>query len=193
VIAIHFFRIKDALAAEFERDGAALADRHRAVEAGGAAGMAGSAHLLDLDPDRVLVAIDAHLDDALGPEVSPFRHSARRVRLKYHASPVAMVFASASAFMCATISTSPERASVATQVMSPSASNFGVNAVPSSSSAAAPGGGNVVFSGMSARHPGRAKGASPESITTERAGLVWSIAWTPSVTMDSSPRCARPQ
>src|SRR5579862_1159003 len=73
------------------------------------------------------------------PDVSPFFHSARRERLKYHASPVAMVFASASAFMCATISTSPETASVATQVTSPSASNFGVSAVPSSSAALVPG------------------------------------------------------
>src|ERR1700685_363590 len=73
------------------------------------------------------------------PQVSPFFHSARRERLKYHASPVAMVFASASAFMCATISTSPEATSVATQVTSPSASNFGVNAKPSSRSALVPG------------------------------------------------------
>src|SRR5580704_2676503 len=74
------------------------------------------------------------------PEDSPFFHSARRERLKYHASPVAMVFANASAFMCATISTSPETASVATQVTSPSASNFGVSAKPSSRSALVPGG-----------------------------------------------------
>src|ERR1700691_1469585 len=74
------------------------------------------------------------------PEVSPFLHSARRERLKYHASSVARVFASASAFMCATISTSPETTSVATQVTSPSASNFGVSAKPSSRSALVPGG-----------------------------------------------------
>src|SRR6202051_4935781 len=73
-------------------------------------------------------------------DVPPFSHSARRERLKYHASPLAMVFASASAFMCATISTSPETASVATQVTSPSASNFGVSAAPSSRSALVPGG-----------------------------------------------------
>src|ERR1700683_3386621 len=74
------------------------------------------------------------------PEVSPFFHNAWRERLKYHASPVAMVFASACAFMCATISTSPDAASVATQVTSPSASNFGVSAKPSSSAALVPGG-----------------------------------------------------
>src|SRR4029077_8120857 len=51
-----------------------------------------------------------------------------------------MVFASAGAFMCATISTSPDAASVATQVTSPSASNFGVSAKPSSRSALVPGG-----------------------------------------------------
>src|ERR1700761_6719532 len=43
-----------------------------------------------------------------------------------------MVRLSASASMCATISTSPLAASVATQVTSPSASNFGVRARPSS-------------------------------------------------------------
>src|SRR5262245_65559865 len=77
------------------------------------------------------------------PEVSPLRHSARRERLKYQASPVAMVRSSACAFMCATMSTSPERASVATQVTRPSASNFGANARPSSTSSVEPGLGNM--------------------------------------------------
>src|SRR6516164_620555 len=45
-------------------------------------------------------------------------------------------FAHASPFICATISTSPDFASVATAAMSPLASNLGVSAVPSSSSAA---------------------------------------------------------
>src|SRR6266849_3636044 len=54
-----------------------------------------------------------------------------------------MVCCSAWAFMCATISTSPERASVATQVMSPSASNFGANARPSSTSSVEPRWANV--------------------------------------------------
>src|SRR5438046_6303106 len=40
--------------------------------------------------------------------------------------------------MCATISTSPEPISVATQVTSPSASNFGANALPSSTSSVEP-------------------------------------------------------
>src|SRR5208282_4659992 len=59
-----------------------------------------------------------------------------------------MVLASASAFMCATISTSPEAASVATQVTRPSAPNFGVSAAPSSRSATVPGGAKGVLSGI---------------------------------------------
>src|SRR5665213_2666930 len=49
-----------------------------------------------------------------------------------------MVLASASAFICATISTSPEAASVATAVIRPSASNLGAKAKPSSTSAGEP-------------------------------------------------------
>ena len=96
--------------------------------------MAGAgALLLDPDPHRVLIAVDAHLDDALHMAGdSPLRQSARRERLKYQASPVAMVRCKACAFMWATISTSPERASVATQVTSPSASNLGAKTAPSS-------------------------------------------------------------
>src|SRR5262245_38850261 len=45
--------------------------------------------------------------------------------------------------MCATISTSPDCASVATQVTSPSASNFGVKARPSSTSLVEPGAANA--------------------------------------------------
>src|SRR5215467_11211178 len=47
-----------------------------------------------------------------------------------------MVLRSASSFMCATISRSPDLASVTTAVMSPLASNFGLNARPSSMSCA---------------------------------------------------------
>src|SRR5882757_867376 len=68
------------------------------------------------------------------PEVSPLRHNALRERLKYQASPVAMVLRRASSFICATISTSPFAASVATQVTRPAASNLGWNASPSSRS-----------------------------------------------------------
>src|SRR6516164_8085304 len=79
------------------------------------------------------------------PEDSPLRQSERRERLKYQASPVAIVRCRASAFMCATISTSPEPASVATQVTSPSASNFGHNVRPSSTSCVGPGAGKNGF------------------------------------------------
>jgi hypothetical protein len=48
-----------------------------------------------------------------------------RERLKYQASPVAIVRRSASSFMWATINTSPVAASVATQVTRPDASNLG--------------------------------------------------------------------
>src|SRR5262245_4064404 len=72
------------------------------------------------------------------PEDSPLRQSVRRLRLKYQACPVAIVRRKASAFMWATINTSPDRASVATQMTSPSASNFGANVRPSSTSAVEP-------------------------------------------------------
>src|SRR4051794_36234206 len=75
------------------------------------------------------------------PELSPLRHSAPRERLKYQASPLAIVRRSASAFMCATIRTSPDVASVVTQVTSPSASNFGDSSAPSSTSWVEPRGG----------------------------------------------------
>src|SRR6185436_13686795 len=54
-----------------------------------------------------------------------------------------MVRASASAFMCATMSTSPLAASVATQVTSPSASNLGASARPSSTACVVPGSENA--------------------------------------------------
>src|SRR5215470_4629123 len=76
------------------------------------------------------------------PEVSPLCQSAWRDRLKYQASPVSMVRASAAAFICATISTSPFAASVATQITNPFASNLGASVRPSSTSAAEPGGAN---------------------------------------------------
>src|ERR1700754_798946 len=44
----------------------ALAFADRAVEARAPPGVAGRARLLDLDPDRVLVAVHSHLDHALG-------------------------------------------------------------------------------------------------------------------------------
>ena len=105
------------------------------VETRASPGVTGSPDLLDLDPDRVLVAVHAHLDHALGVAgVSPLRQSALRERLKYQASPLAIVLRRASSFMCATIRTSPVAASVATQVTRPDASNLGWNANPSSRS-----------------------------------------------------------
>ena len=65
-VPIHRFRIEHAFVAELERDRASLAERHRTIKTGAAAGMAGAARLLDFDPDRILIAIDAHLDDVLG-------------------------------------------------------------------------------------------------------------------------------
>src|SRR3954469_22486777 len=49
-----------------------------------------------------------------------------------------MVLLSASVFICATMSTSPERVSVTTHVTNPFASNFGANARPSSTSSVEP-------------------------------------------------------
>src|SRR5450759_731032 len=55
----------------------ALGSRHLAIEARAAAGVARGAGLLDQDPDRVLIAIQAHLDHALdmagGLALSPQR------------------------------------------------------------------------------------------------------------------------
>src|SRR5580704_834345 len=62
---IRRLRIEYALVAEFERYRPRLAERHRAIKARAAAGVAGAGDLLDLDPDSILVAVDAHLDDAL--------------------------------------------------------------------------------------------------------------------------------
>src|SRR5262245_51912332 len=51
--------------AKFKRDGTGP-QRHRTVKAGATAGVAGARPaLLDLDPDRVLIAVDPHLGDAL--------------------------------------------------------------------------------------------------------------------------------
>ena len=52
--------------AEFERHRAGLAERHRAVKARTPSGVTGARPLLvDLQPDRVLIAIDPQFDDAL--------------------------------------------------------------------------------------------------------------------------------
>src|SRR5579864_4354613 len=63
---IRRLRIEHALVAEFERHSASLTERHGAIKARAAAGVASAGDLLDLDPHRVLVAIDAHFDHTLG-------------------------------------------------------------------------------------------------------------------------------
>ena len=56
------------------------------------------------------------------PEVSPLRHSSPRERLQKCTSPVSRVRASASAFMYASVSTSPVPASCITHGTRPSES-----------------------------------------------------------------------
>src|ERR1700730_9219940 len=67
--AVHLVRIKCLLGiAEFEPDGGvgAATERHRAIEARAPPGVASAEPgLLHLDPDRILVAVEAHLHDAL--------------------------------------------------------------------------------------------------------------------------------
>ena len=63
------------------------------------------------------------------PEVSPFFQSLPRLRDQKVASPLSSVAWSASAFMCATMSTVPSGA-VQTAVIRPAASYFGSSKVP---------------------------------------------------------------
>src|SRR5262245_8079486 len=69
-LPIHLRRVEHLVGvAEVEDQAAevALLERDRAVEAADAPGVAGAgADLLDAQPQRVLVAVDPHLDDALG-------------------------------------------------------------------------------------------------------------------------------
>ena len=93
------------------RDGARPAERHGAVEARAPPGVAGARPgLLDLDPHGVLIAVDAHLDHALGVAgglaLAPQRARASGCSTRPRRSRSCA--RSASAFMCATISTSPE-------------------------------------------------------------------------------------
>ncbi len=60
------------------------------------------------------------------PDVSPLRHSAPRERDQKCACPVACVRSIASAFICATINSTPVSASVTIAVTSPAASNRGM-------------------------------------------------------------------
>ena len=89
-----------------------------------AASVAGDVHL---EPDACW-ARSTRISTTLWiwPLVAPLCQSSARERDQYQASPVSMVRASASAFMWATISSSPVSASVVTQVTRPSAPKRGV-------------------------------------------------------------------
>src|SRR4051812_45202409 len=106
----------------------AFAFANRAVEARATAGVAGCPRLLDLDPHRVLVAVHPHLDHALGV-AGGLALAPQRIARAAEIPGVAAFDCPAQrlAFMCATISTSPLAASVATQVTRPAASNLGWN------------------------------------------------------------------
>ena len=90
------------------------------------------------------------------PLSSPLRHSFLRDRLQNQPCPVSMVRASASAFMWATISTSPLSASTAIATIRPSASNFGASSVPVST---------VSSSGRAAKGKGQRSSAVSPSIS----------------------------
>src|ERR1051325_8251110 len=76
-----------------------------------------------------------------------------------------MVRLSASAFICATISTSPDAASVVTQVTRPSALNLGLRTRPSSVSFAEPESGKGAGS---CKKPSPRQAASPRSAADQR-------------------------
>ena len=113
--------------AEFERHRAGLPERHGAVEARAPPGVAGArARLLDLEPDRVLVAVDAHLDDALDV-AGAFALLPQRLARAAEVPGLAGLdgLAPAPRRSCARPSARRRSsASVTTQVTSPSASNL---------------------------------------------------------------------
>src|SRR5690606_8356652 len=102
------------------------------------------------------------------PEVSPFFHRLRRERDQKCAMPLSSVSRSASAFMWATISSSPPVAAVTTAVISPSGPKRGVNISPVSSSWAGAGGDRKEASDMAG-----SVGAHAHQI--EEAGLLLEI------------------
>src|SRR5712671_2144686 len=69
IVAVDRVRIERLLGAakiHHERSVGRLAERHRAIETRASPGVAGArSRLLDLDPDGVLIAIDAHFENAL--------------------------------------------------------------------------------------------------------------------------------
>ena len=97
--------------------------QHVGVEAAVITGVAGAAHLIDLEQHRVAVAVQPHRVHVLGVpgRLAPLTHCSPRDREKYVASRVASVRASASSSIQATISTSPVPRSCATAVNRPSA------------------------------------------------------------------------
>src|SRR4029077_18551215 len=142
--------------------------------------MAGAAHLLDLDPDRVLVAIDAHLDDALGVArglALPPQHAARaaeipslpggdglRQRLGVHVRDHRHV---ARAGVGRDAGDEPVGVEFGRQRRAFLKLYCGARRRE-----------GCVFRHIQPVIRGSRAAASPESITTERAELVWSIAWT---------------
>src|ERR1700749_2071445 len=66
LLPIHGLRIEHLVSIDECQLRAAVAAVDLAVETRAPAGVAGSADLLDLDPDRVLVAVHPHFDHALG-------------------------------------------------------------------------------------------------------------------------------
>src|ERR1700689_3027752 len=64
-LAVNFCGVERKLVAKFQGDRSRFSDGHGPIETRVAAGVTCATSLLNLDPDRVLVAIDAHLDDAL--------------------------------------------------------------------------------------------------------------------------------
>ena len=109
-------------------------EQHVGVEAGAGAGVAGRTLLVDLDQQRVAVAVEADLlDPLLWPEVSPLTQYSCRLRLQYVARPVVSVRASASSSIQPSISTSPVSCCCTTAGTSPSAERLRRSAIAGSS------------------------------------------------------------
>jgi len=83
-------------------------------------------HLLDPDPDRVLVAVHPHLDHALGVAGGLALAPQRVARAAEIPGVAAFDGLRRIPRSCARLSTSPLAASVATQVTRPAASKFGL-------------------------------------------------------------------
>ena len=146
----------------------------RAIEARAAAGMAAAAVAADadLEPDGVLVAVDAHLDDALdlaaGGALAPqlARASATSTRPRRWRA-----CGRGPRRSCGRPS-GPRRSRrrSSTQVMSPSAPKRGVRTAPSSSSAARAGGGKGGRSVMRGHPKRKAPGAGGRALHQARSG-----------------------